>query len=289
MLVVFSDCRDHIQSSAKELLTAVLTRQLQRLAFMANLIRSAMVVQCLLVAAPVNALTPTAEATATAGHESDSYHALVDAIFLHDSLDEKTERTFAMVKADFAQRPSIQTLEASYPGVSAAMAEATKPIIRRAMARHVVTIRATWHDFLKGMLTPQQAGEAAAFYSSALGRKIVDGAVAARSTAAETREIRQQLGPQGNGNLKVSQNAVSTDTKTSTTRLMTSLGPTETREIEMRLRGKIWAIRLNAAQQKMAEIRARLENLGYTADEEAAMNAALREVVLRFKTAKAGG
>ena len=234
----------------------------------------------LLAAAPAAAPAATPQAAATAPADSTADAAYVDVLTainegetLERSIDTMT-RTMAEQLA--VSSPAMVEAEARFPGLSAAMAEATRPVLIEHSRRLQVQYRPQMIAALKQHLTPPQAVDVAAFFRSRLGRKLMAGMAAnydAKATMAEA--IR-------NKDKAVTREAIEADTRISANRTLALFTPDELVELGQLAQRKPHLLKMKELGESLQPTRLEMENAPLSADEEQRMGAAIDAVADKF-------
>lgn len=228
-----------------------------------------------LLALPALTAPALAAEPAAAPLPSDPYTGLVQAIV--DGVDENVLFNSAVKQIRDAlvnESPNIAALEGQYPGTVDAMIQAMAPTLRHHSSRLSSAYQKDLAALLASNLTAEEARDAAAFYSSPLGRKLMGkvqdnytvGAVASEVVANE-------------GEAQTSAAAVERDIRRTTAATMRSLTPEDHKAINAQLLGKVWVLKLQAIQPKMHQLRAAMENAALSPEDDAAMTKAVEAVL----------
>jgi hypothetical protein len=221
-------------------------------------------------------ITTTGEAARAANGYEDLYAAIQGGIDEQVMLD----RMITSIGGQLAtSSPAMIQAEASFPGYSAAMAQAMGPVLALHSKRLQQVYRPRMIGVFTEILTEPEASDAAEIYRSPVGRKLLSGVVAGFDGKAMLSDAVQ------GGD--VSTEAVRTDTHIAVTRSVNGLSKEDLAQLEQLARTKPVILKLGKLGERGANVRAEMENEPMTPDEEAmmdrAINAAAKAHIAKFK------
>lgn len=215
----------------------------------------------------------------SAPEPADPYEALVDAIRGGVSFEALIERLRSQMRGSLLSAdPGLSALEKDYPGIVEQMLEAMTPALMRHSQRIAALDRPAYANLFRSELSVDDARQAAAFYGSPLGQRLIQTLAANVSVDASMREAiasDAELSEEGD----ISAEALRADNAVSVRRAVAALSEAELEQIGRQLYGQSWLLRLNALQPRMFEIASRSENAPFSSEDEAAINAAIAAVV----------
>lgn len=220
----------------------------------------------------------TLAAPAPASPAPDQTYADVLAAINEGETLERSIDTMARTMAEqlAVSSPAMVEAEARFPGLSAAMAEATKPVLVEHTRRLQALYRPQMIAALKQHLTPPQAIDVAAFFRSVLGRKLMSGMAAsydAKATLAEAMRGKNQ---------PVTQEALDADVRVSANRTVAQFTPDELAELGRLGQRKPHLLKLKEIAESLKPLRLEMENAPLSADEEQRMGAAIDAAADKF-------
>lgn len=187
------------------------------------------------------------------------------------------ERGVGQVRdAMLTSNPDMIAMEREVPGIVDEMITAMLPVLRLHSQETTDLFQRQMTDLLANTLTEQEAREAAAFYGSPLGRRVL-GAVEQNYTFSAIAGDVAQGGP----DVSISEEAVRRDMDRMTRGAQQDLSAADLAAIERQMAGASWPTRLGALRPRIIELRARAENAPMSPANEREMNRVILEVVER--------
>ena len=218
--------------------------------------------------APAAAFAQPATEVVQSSPYSQLYAAMEAGIDHDQVLDNTVNATvLQMAQAD----PAIRDLEKAYPGTVRAMVAAIRPVIAAYSERVRLEYRPRMIAAVSEVMSAEEATALAGFYGSPLGQRLmrqVSGSIAVSNVAGEFIEGEQ-----------VSADAVARDLMETGRRSLEQLSAADQAELMRQALATPGFDKLVLLQQRVAPIRAEMENAPPTADEEAAVIAAVERVV----------
>lgn len=229
------------------------------------------------------ALVQPAYAQAAPGAQAtspDPYMDMVLAINGGVDPDVMFARTLdELRRAMLAGDPQSAALEAAYPGVLQAMVEAMGPVLRRHSDRLTGEMYLQMAALLADNLTAAEAREAAAFYRSPIGRRVMLSVQNNYSqTAVGDAAVASVLG----GSLNISEEAVAADLATSSRAAIRDISAADMATMNRDFASATWPPKLLQLQGEMARIRTAMENAPVNPTDEAEMQQATMAAINRF-------
>jgi hypothetical protein len=232
---------------------------------------------CLFVAAP-QCFAQSAEPVgdpAIQQTESDLYDTLIDTIAQGFDVADMTERALSQMRSTMISSDAeLRDMEKSYPGIIEQMLAAMRPIILRHSQRVSTEGRSEMVQLFRLRLTADEAREATEFYRSPLGLRLIESISENISVSATQREAIIAGG-------EVSAEAISQDHTATVRGSLAALTEQERIQIERNLAGHPWVWKLNLARTEMLEINRRMENAPMSAEDDAALNEVVTNVVMK--------
>ncbi len=230
-------------------------------------------IAALVGAAPATAQSAQQSAVEVPTRSSDVYDTLIGVIVQGIDADAVTERMLSQMRnAMMSEAPTLSAFEKDHPGSVRQIVEAMRPIMQRHAERISAQHRSELHDLFQAELSEADASDAAAFYSSPLGRRVLEAVSGTITQAAALREAVSSEGP-------TSADAIQADHAASTRLAVAALTPAELAGIEHSLRGKAWVMQMQLMRSSMLEINTRIENIPFNAEDEAAINAVVTTIM----------
>lgn len=222
------------------------------------------------VAVPALPVAPEAPVAPTAPDAADAaYLDVLAAINAGDTLERSIDtmaRTMAQQLA--VSSPAMIEAEAGFPGLSAAMADAIKPVLVDHTRRLQIEYRPQMIAALQQHLTPPQAVDVADFFRSPLGRKLMTGMASSydgKATMASAMSDKD-----------VTQEALETDTRVSARRTLATFSQAELIELGQLAKRKPHLMKMKELGESLQPVRLEMENAPLSAEEEQRMDAAIR-------------
>ncbi len=146
----------------------------------------------LILLAALMATPSSAEAPASFVLSLDPFRALAEIKTRDDIWERSFDSLFEQVQASFRADPSLARGEARCPGMVKAVTDAARPAMRENHFHQRDLFRAGLTDLFRTGLTPAQAREATAFYSSEDGRYLLE---LGTDSSSQQAKIAQGEGP----------------------------------------------------------------------------------------------
>lgn len=269
----------HPEQVELELLCKIGCREINEMTY-ARRICSALLLS---LAVPV---TPTSAQAAPAqvAREDDPFRQLVRAVDEAADRDVVFERSLQDVRAGLLLNdPQWKSIEAEYPGTLDRMVAAMAPSLRRHEDRMIEQLQNESSALFAKVLTTHEARDAATFYGSPLGRKLIR-SIAANFTTQSL--VGEAIADNGQG--KITTGAVQRDLNASTAAGIAKLSAAEIAAIEQRLAGATWVAKMQTLQPQIATLRARLANAPMLPAHQAEMDRAVAAVIDQIEASGAG-
>lgn len=218
--------------------------------------------------APAAIVAQPAAEVARSDPYSQLYAAMEAGVDQQQVLDTMVNATaLQMAQAD----PAIRDLEKAYPGTLRAMVAAMRPVIAGYSERVRLEYRPRMIEAIGDVLSAEEAEALAGFYSSPVGQRILQVA----STSYSVSNVTEQHidGEQ------VSAAAVARDMQETARRGVARMSAADLAELGRVTMTMPGFDKLPLMQQRIAPIRAEMENAPPTAEEEAAIIAAVERAV----------
>lgn len=181
------------------------------------------------------------------------------------------------------QVPEMAILEDIDPAFATNFQQAIKPVLTRHSERVQSEYQPRMVEILSEELTPEEAISVAAFYRSDLGRKVVMTASQSFSSDEIVRQIGKDLGQ--DQDIEASVVAISADLKKTSIDSYLALSTTERAELTQVTLNTPGLIKLQSVMPRLHAVRAEMENVPLTPEDEASMQSAMEAV---FNAALAG-
>lgn len=227
-----------------------------------------------LALAPLAALAPATPALAQAGDASDAAYGELYAA-MESSVDQElmVDKALEVLGREFAASPEFKTAEAESPGLIKEMLANLRPIFVSQSERVRKLYRPTTLALLARHLTPEEATSIAAFYRSDLGRRLMGGMVQNYSPDATLSNLETQA--------PVTAEQVQTDISNATNAAISAMSQEDMMALGRLAMAKPELLKLSLIGQGVQELRAQMENEPLTAEEDAAIVAAVEDVFTR--------
>lgn len=236
-------------------------------------IRSLAAAAALACLAPAAALAQHAAPAAVAA-DDDAQLALA-TVLTNDGFVAETFRQSmdtAFVSALHAD-PAMAEIEAECPGLIAAMSEAVEPVMWPSHQRDHAGYRADLHTLFEGELSDAHAREAAEFFASPLGQRFMAALTNAMTVDAMLGEL------EADETAHISAQAMAADNLESASRGIMALEPADRLEITTVFATSAWAAEFNRLQPQIDALQLAMANADFSAEEGAAMDAAIDGVL----------
>jgi hypothetical protein len=209
-----------------------------------------------------------------AAEQADAQLALATVLTSEDYVAEMFHRSMT-VGFDGALRadPEMAQIEAVCPGLIAAMTAAVEPVMWPSHQRDYAAYRTELHALFESELSDEHARGAADFFASPLGRRFMTALSSEMTVDAMLGEIT--MGEAAH----VSSEAMAADTRESVSRGMMALEPADRLEISTILSTNGWATEFARIEPQVAALQLDMANADFSADESAAMDAAIDGVL----------
>lgn len=213
---------------------------------------------------------PVAPALAPAPAPDDAaYLDVLAAINSSDTLERSIDTMAKTMAQQLAvSSPAMIEAEASYPGLSTAMAEAMKPVLIDHTRRLQAEYRPQMVAALREHLTPPQAVDVAEFFRSPLGRKLMSGMASSYEGKATMASAL--------GDKNVTQEAIAADTRVSARRTLATFSEAELIELGQLAKRKPHLMKMKELGESLQPLRLEMENAPLSAEEEQRLDAAIK-------------
>lgn len=213
----------------------------------------------------------------------DAYTTLMQSIT--SGVNEKALFTSILAQVGdilIKENAQVARMERDYPGSVDQLLRAITPVLERHSNRVTGEFRQSMVAMLKQRMTQAEALDAAAFYSSPLGRRVIGAVQENYSVAAMGSELAAS-----NGEGDITTDAILRDRNRTVAAAISALTAQEEAEMERMLSGKSWPMKLGAMREPMAVLRARMENAPMLPEDEAemmgAIDAAMRDYAQKMQ------
>lgn len=223
-----------------------------------------------LVAPPCAAQADEAVAVSASPHER-----VYDTLIAQADDGPMIEASLDWLVHELTSDPNIAVLERENPGLVKALRSAVRPIIVGYSQRVKVSYRPKMIAALEAELTGDEAAEIAEFYASPIGRVLVSG-------VSQNYRPDAVLGTLETDE-KVTTTEVSRDMDSATQATLQSLSAEQTAELYREIQAHPAVEKLTLVIPKITALRAQMEEEPMTAQEEAAIQAALADVFSSLK------
>lgn len=220
---------------------------------------------------------PAEKAAAPVAAAEDTYLGLVEAFFIDSDTSAIMEQMMRQIREQMVADAEMKELERNYPGILSQLLAALRPAMQRMADKTEVQFRRDLGELFKTRLTPQEAKEAAAFFASPAGSRMLR---AANENLSMTNSLKDVF--QGDGTVTAS--SFQSDMKKTTERA----GVTEEEQREMRrmVAGRIWFMQFRSLVPQIQELSIRTMNEPGTPEEDAEFERIARQVIDKRMAAK---
>jgi len=231
------------------------------------------------------AVLPTAPALAQAANASaeavaDPFAGLVQAINSGVDEDVMFARLLSQMRdALIAGDPNSAALEREYPGVISAMVEAMAPGLRRHSQRLNGEMNRRMAALFGSSLTADEARDAAAFYRSPLGRRLL---ASVQENHTSNALVREAVAEGASGEVAISRDAVAADMAAGGRAAIRDLSADDMAQMARMAATASWLAKVNALQPQIIAIRTTMENAAMTPKDDMEMQEAAVDAVARF-------
>lgn len=227
-----------------------------------------------IVGLSIATLTPLhAEPAAGTPRIEDSYDRLIDAL----ANDQRAATDYDNLAADVIRQElsakEIAAVEAKYPGFLADYAQRIVPIAVSHWERIRAENRPALHDLLARRLNPQEANDAAAFFDSPQGRRLVQSMVA---HATARQEVATSIGV----GKRSARDAKAADLHSTARNGFAALDKQEQLEIVYLIAGFSWAEKFSAVDHDLIDYEMMLKGIPYTPHEIDMLKVAYRQLIM---------
>lgn len=223
---------------------------------------------------PLAALVPVAPALAQAGEASDAAYGDLYAA-MQESVDQGQliNAAIAALAQEFAVTPEFAEAEAESPGLIAEVVNGMRPVFEAQSERVRVLYRPSTLALFARHLTPAEAADIAAFYRSAIGRKLMGGLSASYTPEATLSNIQTDT--------PVTREQVQADIGRATDAAVSALTNEDRAELGRMALANPALMKLSLIGNGVQELRVQMENEPLTAEEDAAVVAVVEDVFNR--------
>lgn len=229
--------------------------------------------RCLLLAFAAFALVaqPSAAQTVQPAVSSGSPHERIYDTLIAQSDDRALiESVLDWLVREVSRDPNIAALAGSNPGLYDALRDAVRPIVAGYSQRVKLAYRPRMIALLESELTSPEATEIADFYASPIGRRLVTGVAQNYRADAVLDTLKTDE--------RVTTTHVEQDMDNATQATLQAMSSEETEQLYRELASRPAVMKLIPVVPKLAALRAEMEEEPMTADEEGAIQIAIREV-----------
>lgn len=239
------------------------------------MIRLALSLAVLLLVAPA---APLAAQEAAAAATSDPYLNFVRTVTGGVDNEVMLQRGLAQIgEAMLASDPAIAELEALFPGAVDQMLVAMTPMMRE----HSETLRSRFEvqyaDLLRDELTVAEARDAAAFYASPVGRRLL-------TSIQDNMTYDAQIDDVDNGEWEgtITTSSINEDLRATQRAVLDEVSPADMAAMDRRAANSTWLPKIARLRPQVIALRAQVENAPMDPELEARGQAAVAAVVERL-------
>jgi hypothetical protein len=213
----------------------------------------------------------------------DPYERLAGLIGSSEVQQRANETVVAEARAQFAQDPDIAYLESECPGTVDVMAAVMADLTSADIDVDSAAYRARVLPLLRREMPPEQAAEAATFFASELGQRLLR---AATSSASYKQSLASAIGTDGGA---VPQDAFERDRADAARGVMRQMDAADMFEANLVMGSSEWGKTLARLRPQFSAVQYELFNQEPTPEEDVAMDRAFTEALeLHLATCDAG-
>jgi hypothetical protein len=221
-----------------------------------------------------------AQEAAPARIAGDPYERVYETLIAQADDGPLTEAVLDWMVGQLQDDPNVSLLAAQNPGLLDKLRNATRPIIVGYSQRVKLAYRPRMIELLRSELTSAEAAEIAEFYASPIGRRVVAGVAATYRPDTVLGTIDEER--------KVTSADVRRDMDSASLQALRGLSAAEIEELNRAIESRPAMARLVPVVPKLAALRAEMEEEPLTAEEDAAVEAALRTVFESLRPMRKG-
>jgi len=221
-----------------------------------------------------------AQSAAPAEVTADPHERVYDTLIAQGDDGPMIEAVLDWMVAQLASDPNIALLAKDNPGLLEALRSATRPIIVGYSRRVKREYRPRMVALLRSELTAAEASDVADFYASPIGRRLVAGISATYRPDSVLGTIDDER--------RVTSTDIERDMDSASQATLRALSAAEVEELNREIESRPAMAKLVPVVPKLAALRAEMEEEPLTAEEEAAIEGALRGVFESLRPIRKG-